>query len=420
MSPQWPLSNLVRAMLAAVVMFMTIGVASAQTFKVLYSFTGGADGGGLAAGVVMDKTGNLYGTTSGGGAYNDGTVFELSPNSDGTWAESVLHSFANGDPDGQNPQSTLVIDAAGNLYGTAASGGAYNGGTAFELTPNAGIWTLSVLFSFGGYVGDTNAPPSGMVLDSHGSLYGGGIGGTYNSGGIVELSPGASGWTENVLFSFGANGLLTGGFDPFGQLLLDPSGDIYGATIYGGSTSGWGCGVIYGLRKVSGVWTESLLHTFGTVHGDGCAPENGQLAFDSKGNLYGTTALGGDSGCNPGASCGTIFRVSRKSGNRAESIIHRFGTGAEGAVPVSWLTFDAAGNVYGTTRDGGGPCDCGVVFKLSPTSKGGWVYSVLHPFSYTDGGYPIAGLILDSSGNLYGTTELGGPGGYGVVFEITP
>lgn len=152
-----------------------VSCGQAQTFEVLYNFTGGVDGGGLQGGVAMDKQGNLYGTTTGGGLYGYGTVFELSPNADGTWNETVLYNFANGDPKGQNPQSTLVLDPAGNLYGTAASGGIYNGGTAFELSHGSGTWILAVLYSFGGYVGDATAPKEGMIIDAHGNLYGGGV-----------------------------------------------------------------------------------------------------------------------------------------------------------------------------------------------------------------------------------------------------
>lgn len=208
---------------------------------------------------------------------------------------------------------------------------------------------------------------------------------------------------------------MTGGEDPFGRLLMDAAGDFYGTTLLGGQ----GCGVVYGLRNVSSVWNESVLHTFGTLRNDGCAPEGGGMVFDSAGNLYGTTAIGGGSGCNDGGGCGTIFLVSRKPGTRTESVVHRFGSGIEGASPGAALVFDSKGNAYGTTG-AGGPCDCGVVFKMSPTSKGGWVYSVLHTFSNTDGALPVADLILDGSGNLYGTTWLGGSGGNGVTFEITP
>ncbi|HEY6770525.1 MAG TPA: choice-of-anchor tandem repeat GloVer-containing protein, partial [Candidatus Sulfotelmatobacter sp.] len=147
---------------------MTCAMASvgrAQTFTVLYSFTGGTDGGGVWGSVVMDKQGNLYGTTTGGGAYGYGTVFELSPNGDGTWTEIVLHSFKNGDPDGQEPEANLVLDAAGNLYGTTPTGAKHNVGSAFELTPGSSGWSLTLLYSFGGYKGDAGPPRGGLLMD---------------------------------------------------------------------------------------------------------------------------------------------------------------------------------------------------------------------------------------------------------------
>src|SRR5258708_22102878 len=201
--------NICRFLFAGALILACATWTRAQTFKVLYSFTGGTDGGGVYGGVVMDKQGNLFGTTGGGGAYGDGTVFELSPNSDGTWTETVLYSFANGDPNGQEPQGAPVLDEAGNLYGTAG-GGIYGGGTAFELTPGSGGWTVTVLYSFGGYVGDINAPVAGLIFDARGNLYGAGVGGAFCCGGVVELSPGTAGWTESVIYSFGADGAIGG------------------------------------------------------------------------------------------------------------------------------------------------------------------------------------------------------------------
>ncbi|HEY6765295.1 MAG TPA: choice-of-anchor tandem repeat GloVer-containing protein [Candidatus Sulfotelmatobacter sp.] len=163
--PEKHLRNVRRVLLGGAVILACATCAGAQTFKVLYSFTGGTDGGGVWSGVVMDKQGNLYGTTSGGGAYGYGTVFELSPNSDGTWAETVLHSFKNGDPDGQEPDANLIFDAAGNLYGTTPTGGKHNVGSVFELTPSASGWSLTLIYSFGGYRGDAGPPRGALVMD---------------------------------------------------------------------------------------------------------------------------------------------------------------------------------------------------------------------------------------------------------------
>jgi len=195
----------------AVLAFLSI-CAGAQTFKVLYNFTGGIDGAGPYSGLVADKAGNLYGTTAAGGAYNYGAVFELSPNADGTWTETVLHSFMFDDPDGDDPLANLFIDAAGNLYGTNSSGGEHNIGTAFELTPGASGWSLTLLYTFGSYKGDAGPPRGGLIADAQGNLYGVAGGGSPGAGAVYELSPGTSGWTDSVLYNFGANKGLTGNF----------------------------------------------------------------------------------------------------------------------------------------------------------------------------------------------------------------
>jgi uncharacterized repeat protein (TIGR03803 family) len=409
--------------MSALALVLTFGpIAGAQTYKVLYSFTGGIDGGGVWGGVVMDKQGNLYGTTSGGGAYGYGTVFQLSPNADGTWTETVLHSFANGDVDGQEPESTLIMDGAGNLYGTAPLGGSNGHGTAFQLSLGSGGWMLTLLYSFCAQSGCTDgaAPDAGLVMDSHGNLFGAGLGGAICCGAVVELSHGANDWTESVVYSFGANGGV-GGADPFGGLLLDGAGDLYGTTYWGGDLScgTYGCGVIYGLRHASSVWKESVLHRFGTIQADGAFPGSGKLALDAEGNLYGATLDGGNAGCTAG--CGTIFKAARKAIMNVENPIHRFGSGTNGAYPIGGVVFDAAGNFYGVTGAGGQTvCDCGVIYKMTPTPTGGWVYSVLHALTGADGAAPNAGLAMDGSGNLFGTAVIGGPGGSGVVFEILP
>jgi uncharacterized repeat protein (TIGR03803 family) len=391
---------------------------------VLYSFTGGTDGGGVWGSVVMDKAGNLYGTTSAGGAYGYGTVFELSPNSDGTWSETVLHSFMLNDPQGSEPASTLVIDASGNLYGTAQNGGKHNVGTAFELTPGSSGWSLNLLYTFGSYKGDAGPPSGSLLMDSHGNLFGAAGGGVvgFGLGAVFELTPSASGWAETVLYSFGANRGV-GGEAP-GGIVFDAAGNLYGSTYSGGDLSctlgiGGGCGTAYKLRPAIGGWKESVLHTFGSFPRDGRGP-SGPLSFDSQGNLYGTTAQGGIYQCGS-ADCGVVFKLTPTSGGVPwkESLIHQF-SGAEGGTPVGNLTLDAAGNIYGAAAVGGTGCGCGVIYKLTPDAGGQWTYSLLHTFAGSDGSGPVAGLILDGNGNLYGTTVVGGSGGAGVVFEIVP
>ncbi len=416
-------TSAISACIASFFLLTTALNAPGQTFKVLYSFTGGADGGGAWSSLVMDNQGNLYGTTSGGGAYGYGTVYELSPNSDGTWSETVLHSFMLNDPDGANPEGTLILDSAGNLYGTTPSAGEHNSGTAFELIRSSGGWTLQVLYAFGAYRGDAGGPRGGLLMGGEGNLFGAGGGGAIGPGAAFELSPGVSGWTESVIYSFGANKGI-GGIGLSTGLTLDAMGNLYGTTLEKGDTScggGYGCGTAFKLVPgSSGSRSEVILHTFIGPPTDGANPGYGRLFFDGKGHVYGTTQVGGGTGCSLGAGCGTVYRLTQGSHGWKETLIHEFGNGSEGANPVAGLVFDPAGNAYGTASAGGSTCACGVVYKLAPTSSGHWKYTVLHAFQGSDGAGPSAEVIVDRQGNLYGTTAVGGVGGAGVVFEIIP
>jgi uncharacterized repeat protein (TIGR03803 family) len=405
----------IRLLLWFAMMCAMASTGRAQTFTVLYSFTGGADGGGVGNGVAMDKQGNLYGTTTGGGAYGYGTVFELSPNSDGTWTEIVLHSFKNGDPDGQEPDANLVLDAAGNIYGTTPTGGKHDVGSAFKLTPGSSSWSLTLLYSFGSYKGDAGPPRGGLLLDSKGNLYGTAGGGMPGAGAVFELSPSGGNWSEKVLYNFGSSKTL--GFFPVGNLTFDSQGNLYGLAQEGGDLScrnGTGCGVAYKLWRSNG-WKETVLYSF-TGTNDGAVPNGGPLVFDSKGSLYGGTEIGGGTGCSAG--CGTLFKLAPGVSGWKEIVTHRFGSGSSGSFPVGNLIFEQAGISYGITGAGGGmTCECGAVYKLTAGANGQWQYSLLHAFNGDDGNTPN-GLSADANGNLYGTTVLGGSGEHGVVFEI--
>ncbi len=403
--------------------------ASAQQYKILCGFGSGADGAGVWDSVVFDTKGNLYGTTSGGGTYGYGTIFELTPNGDGTWAESVLHSFMDNDPDGDEPTGGLATDAAGNLYGTTALGGAYayDGGTVFELTPGSGGWSLTVLHSFPSSSADAIKPYAGLIMDKAGNLYGTApYGGTNVDGGIVfKLTPGIDAWAYNVLYSFCTQSNCGDGNAPFAGLIADAVGNLYGTTESGGSPAAGfcrlpGCGVVFEVSPASGdAWKERVLHKFGSSHNDGEKPGVGNLVFDNSGNLYGTTFVGGKTGCTTG--CGTVFKLTRESnGQWQETMLYDFKNGPTGNGPGAGVVIDQAGNLYGTTGYGGSAaCDCGVVYKLAPGPGGTWTYSVLHTFTGPDGFFPDANLIL-RNGNLYGTTAAGGPHGGGVVFEVIP
>ncbi len=394
-----------RTVSAALALAVVVGTAilsahaQAYTESVLYSFKGGTDGSQPVAGLVLDSRGNLYGTTMSGGAFKFGTVFEVS--SDGK--EIILHSFAG--PDGAIPYyGSLVSDSAGNLYGTTWSGGASGGGTVFEVDTKR---NENVLYSFN----EGALPLGGLVRDSKGRFYGTSSGGGTSAGTVFELAPkSGGGWTETVLYSFGGG---KDGANPIGGLVRDPKGNFYGATDLGGFAK---YGTVFQLNARK---EESILHTFRRESGDGRYPV-ATLLLDAGGNLYGTTENGGVS------NWGTVFKVDASG---RETVLHSFTGGTDGRYPTASLITDAEGNLYGTTSEGGTGCaehGCGIVFRLDPTNS----ETVLYRFTGKDGRYPFAGLVLDAAGNLYGTTSQGGSGskkrcfthgpeGCGTVFKLT-
>ena len=408
------------AALAIVMVFVTLvpDVRAQNKYKTLHKFTGNNDTAGLYAGLIFDSAGNLYGTTMFGGnpscgaGLGCGVVFKLASNADGGWTESLLYQFT-GQPDGSYPVGGLIFDQAGNLYGMANEGGAYGGGAVFRLTPNAdGGWTESVLYSFCSLTncGDGGEPYGGLILDAPGNLYGTTSQGGQGWGTVFELTPNTNGsWSENVLYTFtgGADGV-----DPDAGLIFDQVGNLYGTTTRGG-VHGWG--VVFELTpNTDGSWIESILYSFGP---HGRLPVAG-LVFDTAGNLYGTTVYGR-------TQKGTVFKLTKNAdGSWTESVLHSFSGGKDGEGPGAGLIFDQVGNLYGTAEYGGdlscpdGP-GCGVVFKLAPNSNGRWIETVLHTFLGHPGGYPTAGVIFNSAGNLYGTTS-GDGSETGSVFEITP
>ncbi|MBZ5574737.1 MAG: hypothetical protein LAO09_23015 [Acidobacteriia bacterium] len=409
-----PLSLVSRPLLALVILICTACTWAATTESVLYTFSGGPDGGNPYAGLILDSKGNLYGTTVYGGDFNYGAVFELSPVGNGAWTETVLHSFNFDGQDGIQPYSTLVLDRSGNLYGTTNIGGVYGLGTVFKLHPNRdGSWTETILHSFNADGTDGYNPYANLILDQQGNLYGttyygGSQGGV---GTVFELSPRSTGtWRERIIFDFN----YTDGGEPYGGLVSDSAGNLFGTTQYGGI---YQHGVVFALKRgPTGTWTEYVLHTFNPATGDGFEPYCG-LAIDKAHHLYGVTLYGG-------FGWGTVFQVAQIQGIWTETVIHNFSYGQDGINPYGPLAIDAAGNLYGTTwqslidNTGG----AGIVFELSQTKPGVWQETILHNF-YTagDGGNPYSGVVLDRAGNLYGTTYMGGvfPGN-GVVFEVTP
>ena len=382
--------------------------AAAQTDLTLYSFTGGSDGGDPLSNLVMDAAGNLYGTTFVGGAYGAGEVFELSPSGGGDWSEKVIYSFTGG-LDGANPYySGVIFDASGNLYGTTVEGGASNLGTVFELSPTGGNWSEKVLYSFAGGI-DGASPYAGLIFGAAGSLYGTTYaGGAYDDGTVFQLTPAGKGpWTETVIHTFNE----TNGAAPAGELVFDRQGNLYGVTQGGGNSK---VGVAFKLvPSPTGRWSGEILHSF-TGGSDGGFPYAEKLVFDALGNLYGTTNGGGAS------QLGTVFRLSRNAaGAWSEVVLYSF-NGALAANPNSGLILDGKGNLYGTCANGNGESTVGVVFELSPEAGGNWSEKNLLLFTRQNGEFPEGSLVGDSAGNLYGTAWLGGAYNMGVVFEITP
>jgi uncharacterized repeat protein (TIGR03803 family) len=396
-------------------LFATGAQAAAQHESVLFSFPGSqVAANGPLAGLIFDASGNLYGTTSGDGN-GTGTVFKLTPVAGGGWAERTLYSFGvSGSGDGNYPVAGLIFDASGNLYGTTEGGGVYGSGTVFELTPAAnGEWTEEILQNFQANGIDGTLPRSGLVIDAQGNLYGTTtLGGTDNLGTVYELKPTAGGvWKEKILHSFSDSG---DGVNPQASLILDASGNLYGTTTGDGPflNGTYADGIVFELTgTASGGWKFTVLHSFGTSF-DGGFIVNG-LFVDPAGNLYGTTQNGGSQGV------GMVFELSPEAGAWKTTILHNFTYGGtDGLSPVAGVIMDSAGNLYGTTQ-GGGPHNFGTVFELVPAPRGLWTEKILHDFHGTDGFLPSAPLIVDPSGRLYGTTFLGGANeGGGEVFEI--
>ncbi len=359
----------VRLPIAAIAIFLVIFAtipAQAQTLTVLHSFTGASDGASPGgSGLSMDRAGNLYGGTGYGGLQGSqcyagqtcGTIFKLARRSSG-WTFDTLYSFHG--PDGATPDAPVVFGPDGTLYGTTFYGGTgcFNGcGNVFRLQP----------------------PPNFCASVS---------------------CP----WTQTVLYQF------TGGSDgsqpAFGALSFDPAGNMYGTSTGNGNGS---CGTVFELAHNGSQWTFYLVWTF-TDHLDGCSSWSG-VTFDQAGNLYGTTTRGGTD------QAGTAFELTPYGQGWSLLPLHQFVLASDGSESFGNLIFGQTGNLLGTNRSYG-PGQAGVVFELSPSS-GGWNFSVLHSFDFTDQEGPQAPLLMDASGNLYGTSVEGGQYGWGLIFKMT-
>jgi hypothetical protein len=446
--------------LIALLMFSTH--ASAQwDEQVLYSFHGGSDGYYPAGGVIFDKSGSLYGANSWGGSGGCpspgcGTVFRISRSPGGVWTDSTIYAFQGvlGDvKDGFTPVGGVIVDHQGNLYGTTSMGGSgpciifgspAGCGTVYELSPptqKGGQWSETIIYNFQGG-NDGYFPEGNLAFDEHGNLYGatwfgGGHGTTCNlyyggnCGSVFELIPPkkkSGSWTEKVLHGFAGG---TDGANPNGGLTVGHNAVIYGLTYTGGNQdcnygSGYvGCGTAFELKKKGDVWTERIIHRFDRTSSDGGNPMAGMVS-DAKDALYGTTLNGG-----PGPG-GIVFRLnppSRESGRWKETVLHGFNGNywnGNGYDPECSLVFDSKGRLYGTTSvTGAGFWVSGGVFRLTP-QHGKWIFDQLYSFKgVPDGAQSTASVVLDNSGNVYGTTLYGGSGtgcgfgGCGTVFEVS-
>ncbi len=378
--------------------------APAQTFTVLQRFN--SIDGNLPGTPILDRAGNLYGTTveGGPGEYGGfGNVYKLSHVGSG-WVLNDLYDFTAHN-DGAYPEyGGLTFGSDGTLYGTASAGGAYGFGTIFNLRPPATIcrsvkcpWDITVLYAFGGGH-DAQYPNGKVVFDTAGNLYGTTYGGgDYGYGTVFMATRSGGTWTETVLHSFNK----TDGATPTAGVVLDSAGNLYGTTNSGGQA--WGN--VFELTPSGSGWTYQVLYSF-TNGMDGRSPKGG-LVLDGAGNLYGSAQYNGQ---NLG---GTIFKLSPSNGSWTFNLLYSL-SGSGG--PADTLTFDSAGNLYGTTYQDG-TYGVGSVFELSP-SGGGWGYTDLHDFTGGDDGkWPTGSVALDSAGNIFGTTSQGGPY-FGVVFEI--
>jgi len=399
------------------------GASPASGYKVIYSFNGTSDGAMPVSDLTFDADGNLYGTTSAGGTYGYGTVFELKHAGD-SWQEEVLYSFsANGD--GAYPNSGVIFDNAGNLYGFTA--GDYDTGleaNVFKLTPSSGGgWTESVTYSFDAFWGlDWPFFHSDLIIDAHGDLFGTFWGARSGScaydGCVFELIPQPDGkLKEKTLYNFA--GPPDGG-DPYSSPFLDSSGNLYGTTMAGGTGIchnyyPFHCGIVYELTHGSdGRWTEHILYNFVRGGGNAVIPSEG-FALVNDSHILGTSVAGGD-------GLGTVFELRKSKKGWEQSVLHRFYAGPDGYDPIGRL-ISSSGSLFGVTEY--------TVFELDASETNSWKEKVLHSFargSPSGGLLPEAGVVADSNGHLYGTTEYGGSGqkqnfcdygSCGTVYQIT-
>jgi uncharacterized repeat protein (TIGR03803 family) len=414
--------------------------AASHPFKVLYSFCAQANcpDGDSPTGLVADAAGNLYGTTLVGGANGSGTIFEMVRKPAGGYRYTILYNFCSvgvSCSDGIVPQGPVILDTSGNLYGTTFFGGAFGDGEVYELVRGNNGVTLDVLYSFCAqpnctdgsapfaalaYAGAANGAPYDGVSPLYGVTQTGGVSTRAEDGVAYALQPGQSGWTEIVLHEFCSQEHCADGAHLAGPLVEDPSGKLFGATVAGGSGKH---GIAFELAFDGSNWTETVLHKFCSARNcaDGSVPSGG-LALDPSGNLFGGTSSGGNACGISDSGCGVLYQIDA---NGAESVIHEFcakANCADGAGPGGALLRNGPSHYFGTSFFGGDASNAriggGTLFEIGANG-----YHILHRFcrkaNCTDGVSP-AGLIRDSSGTLFGTTATGGANNHGTIYEVTP
>jgi uncharacterized repeat protein (TIGR03803 family) len=391
------------------VLALSLTTVTATTTDVIFSFE--EDEGEYAdTDLETDGAGNIYGTTVLGGDFGGGTVFQLSPTPNG-WVHTTLYSFTGG-ADGGEPYKGVTLDRDGNLYGTAVTGGSGNCeggcGVVYKLTHSGAKWTYRVIHAFTG--GDDGSGPGARVTVDHaGNIYGmAPTGGAYGLGTIYKIRQGSHGAPAfKVIHAF--TGGADGATGSAGRMVFR-DGHLYGAATAGGT---YGSGVVFELTpRGRGEWDFSTIYSF-RGQPDGSFPY-GALLFDALGNIYGTTYYGGANGI------GSVYQLSPQAmGEWNESVLYSFQEGSDGNSPISNLVFDNAGNLYGTTSEGG--LGSGTIFKLSPVGNGSWTETVVHAFEGPpDGGFSYNGMVVDAFGNFYGATVHGGTDDDGSVYKFTP
>ena len=394
------------AAIAILTLWLLPGSAKASTTEVIYSFGGGADGEYLDTDVEIDASGDLYGTSVLGGQFGGGTVWQLTPVGD-SWVHTVLYSFT-GSADGGEPYKGVTVDSAGNLYGTAVTGGSGSCeggcGVVYKLTNSGGTWTQTVIHAFTG--ADGSGPGSRVALDDSGNLYGmTPTGGKYGLGTVYRLHPQTDGsWRFQVIHNF--SGGIDGSSGSAGRMVFR-DGILYGAA----TTGGLGNGTVFQLtQNENGQWRLRTIYAF-RGQPDGSFPY-GALLFDGLGNIYGTTYYGGTNGL------GCVYELTpRSSGGFRERLLYSFAAGQDGNSSISNVVSDSAGNLYGTTSEGG--LGSGTIFALN--RAGGWSETIAHLFGGSpDGAFPYAGMVAGGINVFYGATVHGGMNGEGAIYRFLP